>query len=268
MASTDREALIALFRSTGGVRWRRRDNWDTDAVLATWYGVEVNDQGRVARLYLEANNLQGPIPPELGNLSALQKLYLGGPYFSDDGLTGTIPKELGKLIALQVLELRDNNLSGPIPPELGNLGALKTLALEGNELTGRIPPQLGKLESLQTLSLGDNQLSGPIPAELGKLGNLQRLVLPNNFLTGRIPPQLGDLDALGELYLLDNYFDVFPRLVAEEFSARNVTVVTKNNPWKEPPAEVMERGMAHAAVFLRDLDDYGRAWSNRLKVVL
>ena len=57
-------------------------------------------------------------------------------------------------------------------------------------------------------------------------------------------------------------------MVAEEFSARNVTVVTKNNPWKEPPAEVMERGMVHAAVFLRDLDDYGRAWSNRLKVVL
>ncbi|CAN0082454.1 unnamed protein product [Ectocarpus sp. 12 AP-2014] len=30
----------------------------------------------------------------------------------------------------------------------------------------------------------------------------------------------------------------------------------------------MEKGMAAAAVFLRDLDDYGRAWSNRLKVVL
>ncbi|CAN0083327.1 unnamed protein product [Ectocarpus sp. 12 AP-2014] len=30
----------------------------------------------------------------------------------------------------------------------------------------------------------------------------------------------------------------------------------------------MEKGMAYAAVFLRDLDDYGRAWSNRLKVVL
>ncbi|CAN0216127.1 unnamed protein product, partial [Ectocarpus fasciculatus] len=40
------------------------------------------------------------------------------------------------------------------------------------------------------------------------------------------------------------------------------------NPWKEPPAEVIQKGMAHAAVFLRDLDDYGRAWSNRLKVVL
>jgi len=29
----------------------------------------------------------------------------------------------------------------------------------------------------------------------------------------------------------------------------------------------MAKGMAQAAMFLRDLDDYGRAWSNRLKVV-
>ncbi|CAM9791799.1 unnamed protein product [Ectocarpus sp. 8 AP-2014] len=59
MASTDREALIALFRSTGGAGWERRDNWDTDAVLATWDGVEVNDQGRVVGLDLSSNNLQG-----------------------------------------------------------------------------------------------------------------------------------------------------------------------------------------------------------------
>ncbi len=30
----------------------------------------------------------------------------------------------------------------------------------------------------------------------------------------------------------------------------------------------MAKGMAQAAMFLRDLDDYGRTWSNRLKVVL
>lgn len=59
MASTDREALIALFRSTGGAGWRRSGNWDTDAALATWYGVQVNYQGRVVGLHLAANNLQG-----------------------------------------------------------------------------------------------------------------------------------------------------------------------------------------------------------------
>ncbi|CAN0296333.1 unnamed protein product [Ectocarpus fasciculatus] len=59
MASTDREALVALFHSTGGPGWTRRGNWDTDAALATWEGVEVNDQGRVVSLKLVNNNLQG-----------------------------------------------------------------------------------------------------------------------------------------------------------------------------------------------------------------
>ncbi|CAN0020530.1 unnamed protein product, partial [Ectocarpus sp. 12 AP-2014] len=58
MASTDREALVALFRSTGGAGWWRRGNWDTDAAIATWDGVNVNDQGRVVKLFLHTNNLQ------------------------------------------------------------------------------------------------------------------------------------------------------------------------------------------------------------------
>lgn len=40
------------------------------------------------------------------------------------------------------------------------------------------------------------------------------------------------------------------------------------NPWKEPPANVMALGMERAALFLRDLDDYGRTLSYRLKIVL
>ncbi|CAB1109342.1 unnamed protein product [Ectocarpus sp. CCAP 1310/34] len=59
MASTDREALITLFRSAGGARWFRRNNWLTSDGLATWYGVEVNDQGRVVKLRVDANNLRG-----------------------------------------------------------------------------------------------------------------------------------------------------------------------------------------------------------------
>ena len=61
MASTDREALVALFHSTGGPGWARRGNWDTDAALATWEGVKVNDQGRVVELTLGSNNLQGVV---------------------------------------------------------------------------------------------------------------------------------------------------------------------------------------------------------------
>lgn len=59
MTSTDRAALVALFGATGGVNWVLNQNWDTDAELGTWYGVEVNDEGRVVLLSLTCNNLRG-----------------------------------------------------------------------------------------------------------------------------------------------------------------------------------------------------------------
>eukprot|EP00752_Nemacystus_decipiens_P017216 g15424.t1 len=73
---TDRAALSALFRSTGGAEWRRKDNWDTGADLSRWFGVKVDAQGRVVRLALVGNFLRGHIPRQLGDLSALQYLVL------------------------------------------------------------------------------------------------------------------------------------------------------------------------------------------------
>lgn len=58
MASTDRDVLLVLYRSTGGVDWEENTNWNTDATLSEWYGVGINGQGRV-KLSLGFNNLQG-----------------------------------------------------------------------------------------------------------------------------------------------------------------------------------------------------------------
>ena len=55
----DRAALVALFRSTGGARWKYNNNWDTDADLSQWRGVQVNVDGRVVKLRLSSNNLEG-----------------------------------------------------------------------------------------------------------------------------------------------------------------------------------------------------------------
>lgn len=57
--TTDRIALLALYGLTGGATWNNNDNWDTDADLSLWHGVEVNAQGRVVTLKLPYNNLQG-----------------------------------------------------------------------------------------------------------------------------------------------------------------------------------------------------------------
>lgn len=59
MASTDRDTLLALFRSQDGENWEKNDKWDTEAALSLWRGVEVDDQGRVAKLRLYSNNLGG-----------------------------------------------------------------------------------------------------------------------------------------------------------------------------------------------------------------
>lgn len=60
MASTDRDALVALLLATRGQDgWERKDNWDTDAELAEWYGVCLNQDGRVVKLDLNHNNLRG-----------------------------------------------------------------------------------------------------------------------------------------------------------------------------------------------------------------
>lgn len=61
---------------------------------------------------------------------------------SQCGLTGTIPPELGNIPALQQLLLYGNELSGEIPEELGNLVLLTILEVEGNSITGTMPTSI------------------------------------------------------------------------------------------------------------------------------
>lgn len=61
MASTDRDVLVVLYRSTGGDSWRHKENWNSSADLSQWHGVDVNDEGRVVQLNLTVNNLEGTV---------------------------------------------------------------------------------------------------------------------------------------------------------------------------------------------------------------
>ena len=68
----------------------------------------VDAEGRVTKLILNYNNLAGPLPSELQQLSALKVLYL-----NENQLSGPIPAELGRLRALTHLFLYSNpQLSG------------------------------------------------------------------------------------------------------------------------------------------------------------
>ncbi|CAN0431238.1 unnamed protein product, partial [Laminaria digitata] len=56
MASTERDALVALYNATDGANSKEPTNWNKGADLSLWHGIKVNDQGRVVELHLPSNN--------------------------------------------------------------------------------------------------------------------------------------------------------------------------------------------------------------------
>ena len=87
--ATDRAALVALYNATDGPNWTNNTGWLTDRPLYDWYGVTPDANGGVTELNLSDNQLTGEIPAELGNLSNLERLYLGA-----NQLTGCVPAGL------------------------------------------------------------------------------------------------------------------------------------------------------------------------------
>jgi len=143
MPQIECEALVALYESANGSGWTSNNGWVETNTPCNWSGVTC-EAGRVSKLALAGNQLNGTIPPELSNLTALQELYL-----SNNRLSGQIPPELGNLTALQIFFFTDNRISGQIPAEVGNLAALQVLSAGANQLSGQIPAELGNLTALR-----------------------------------------------------------------------------------------------------------------------
>ena len=244
--TSEREALIAIYQSTNGPAWTNRTNWlDAAGTECTWYGVECDETGsnviglgldgnhldgtlpssirnltKARFLIFAGNDLRGPIPSEIGELTDLQAIYLQANHFTGNiptpfallkkltylgaygnELSGKLPSHLASMSALEELYLSENQFDGTIPSELAQLTNLKVLELNTNRLTGNIPIALGTMTKLERLTLNDNQLTGTIPPQLGNLTALVTLRLGYNKLTGSLPPALGQLRALEELYL-------------------------------------------------------------------
>lgn len=153
-----------------------------NGTIGTGIGMATN----LGSLLLNENGFTGSIPSEIGQIgSALHKLDMSG-----NDLSGPIPLEIGNLSSLQDLYLDANALIGSIPPTIGNLTRLVQLNLSCNGLTGMIPASLGALTDLGILDLSYNKLSGDVPAALSALQQLETFNVSYNQLSGEIPQDL------------------------------------------------------------------------------
>lgn len=179
------------------------------------------------KLYLDANQLEGPIPPDAGNWWP----NIDSIFAAENNLNGSIPGSLGSCRKLEVLSLGYNRLSGTLPPEFGNIASLLYLALSSNLIEGGVPKTFGNLTQLQVsgycqadvfpcmllvckhqekfrlltslvalapalqlLILRKNKLDGVIPDELSNCENLNLLDLSSNAFSGQLPSWLGRLN--------------------------------------------------------------------------
>ncbi|XP_062188621.1 receptor-like protein kinase HSL1 [Phragmites australis] len=155
---------------------------------------------KLESLSLVYNLLGGEVPAFLGGVATLRELNLSYNPFAP----GPVPAELGDLSALRVLWLAGCSLIGSIPPSLGRLGNLTDLDLSTNALTGPIPPEITGLTSALQIELYNNSLSGPLPKGFGKLRELRSIDFSMNRLDGAIPEDLFDAPKLESVHLYAN----------------------------------------------------------------
>ncbi|KAE8010433.1 hypothetical protein FH972_006804 [Carpinus fangiana] len=153
-------------------------------------------------LSLSNNLLSGSIPSFLCNLSELTSFDLAYNPFKP----GPLPPEIGNLTKLEILFLAGSHLVGHIPDSIGKLVALKNLDLSSNSLSGEIPSSIGGLKRVEQLELYDNQLSGGLPESIGNLSSLLRIDVSQNILTGKLPEKIAAMP-LDSLNLNDNFFE-------------------------------------------------------------
>jgi hypothetical protein len=72
----------------------------------------------------------------------------GAVHLDHNQLSGPIPSTIGNMSYLGTLSLADNRLSGPIPDPMGSLRYLSSVRLQGNRLAGPIPATLASLTGL------------------------------------------------------------------------------------------------------------------------
>ena len=158
---------------------------------------------------MNGDGFSGPLPEDIGNMTELRLLCLGGNNF-----IGEIPRSVSKLKRLFYLDLQ--NTPGMMHGNLTDLLSLPSMSwllVSGVKLTGTMPRVLSK--KIIVLVFQGNEIEGTLPQIIPKGKMLQVLNVANNQLTGDIP---GDLLLSPNIGLID-------------VSQNKFSSINNGNPW-------------------------------------
>jgi Leucine-rich repeat (LRR) protein len=207
--------------------------------------IEVARVNEATSLYLGFMGLT-ELPPEIGNLTNLQRLNIFNNQLS------RLPPEIGSLTNLQSLDVSGNRLS-ILPSQIGNLSNLQFLDIGHNQLSD-LPSEIGNLSRLQTLFIYYNQLTS-LESEISKLSNLANLDLSGNQLDS-LPSEISELESLCYLSLRDNHFQFLSleliQLEGEDCKDYGRHLNIDGNPLISPPPEVIAQGTDAILDYLRN----------------
>lgn len=184
-------ALIGMMKTLVNLRLHKNDFYGdlpnfSDAVL-------------LETAHFDDNFFTGPLP-QFGS-QRLRQLYL-----DKNQITGPIPVSYGSHPKLQVLSVRNNDLSSSIPASLASATSLGVLDLSYNKLTGELSQNLSQLTLMKKLYLNNNRFQGPFPSWLGSMKNLAIGHFNNNLFSGslNLGYEFGNLDYLSEFTIENN----------------------------------------------------------------
>jgi Leucine-rich repeat (LRR) protein len=221
----DRSVLVEIYVALEGETWDRNENWLDKDDFCTWYGVtcwDIGDlkEGRVRRIQLPNNNLQGVVPETIYSMLHLTTIDLsrneivlpfnnivqsqhifsinvaGTKTIDYDGIYDATP-------FFKQLYADQTPIAGTIPRELFDATHLQVLSLQECDLTGELSDRIFDLVGLQELYLSNNNLKGNLPDRWNELENLEILALAKNQFEGELPLSLDLATSLRAVSLQD-----------------------------------------------------------------
>jgi hypothetical protein len=207
VSSTQRSALVDLYKGTHGESWTKNTNWLADDPCTNqWAGVTCDSTGaNILRIELPLNRLSGTLSSSLSALTACESLY-----FKNNKLSGTVPTSISNL-PLTSLHLEQNLLSGSLN-FIGNWSDMNYLYLSDNAFTGAVPDAFYSYSKLKWIDLSFNALSGSLPKSMVYLTNAEFVDLSDNAFTGvlydgsNLTASIFDLPQVNEFYVENNHF--------------------------------------------------------------